>query len=69
MLQKSSIKKGHIEVMKRLDYIDSTDMIRLGEEHAIPQPQWYEMVAFRIVETEAGHCLHQHHEGLPPHPN
>jgi hypothetical protein len=30
------IKKGHVEVMKRLNYIDNTDMVRLEEEDIVP---------------------------------
>jgi hypothetical protein len=43
--EKATIKEGHVEVMKRLEYID-IDMIRLGEEATIPQSQKNEIVAF-----------------------
>jgi hypothetical protein len=32
--EKSTMKKGHIEAMKRLEYISDIDMIRLGGEDA-----------------------------------
>jgi hypothetical protein len=38
MLQKSIVKKGHVEMMKRLGYIEDTNMIRLGREDTTPQP-------------------------------
>jgi hypothetical protein len=30
------IKKGHVKVMKRLNYIDNTDMFRLEEDDIVP---------------------------------
>jgi hypothetical protein len=45
--RKSTIKKRHIKVMKKQDYIDTTNLIRLGEEDTILQPQRNEIVAFR----------------------
>lgn len=44
--RKSTIKKRHIKVMKKQDYIDTTNLIRLGEEDIILQPQRNEIVAF-----------------------
>jgi hypothetical protein len=43
---KSAIKKRHIKVMKMLNYIDSIDMVILGGEDTIPQPEKDEVVAF-----------------------
>jgi hypothetical protein len=43
---KSTIKKGHVQVTKRLDYIEDTDIIRLGEEDIMPPPEKNEVVAF-----------------------
>lgn len=34
--RKSMIKKGQVEVMKMLEYIDNIDMIRLREEYIVP---------------------------------
>jgi hypothetical protein len=45
--RKSMIKKGQVEVMKMLEYIDNIDMIMLGEEDTIPKPQNNELVAFQ----------------------
>lgn len=36
MPQKSIVKKEHVEMMKRLGYIEDTDMIRLGREDTTP---------------------------------
>lgn len=35
---KSTINKGYVEVMKRLDYIEDTNIIRLREEDIVPPP-------------------------------
>lgn len=45
MCSSKNRKKVHVEVMKRQDYIGSTNMIRLGVEDTIPQPQWNVIVA------------------------
>jgi hypothetical protein len=36
--EKSTINKGYVEVMKRLDYIEDTNIIRLREEDIVPLP-------------------------------
>jgi hypothetical protein len=36
---KSMIKKGHVEVTKRIGYFGDSEIIRLGEEDIVPQPQ------------------------------
>lgn len=35
---KSTINKGYVEVMKRLDYIENTNIIQLREEDIVPLP-------------------------------
>lgn len=44
---KSTMKKEHIEVMKRLEYISDSDMIRLKGEDTTPLPEKNEMGAQR----------------------
>jgi hypothetical protein len=39
------MKKEHIEVMKRLEYISDSDMIRLKGEDTTPLPEKNEMGA------------------------
>jgi hypothetical protein len=47
IFEKSIIKKGHVEVMKKLGYLGDSEIIRLDKEDTIPQPQINEVVAFR----------------------
>jgi hypothetical protein len=37
--EKSMTKKGHVEVMKKYGYFGVSEIIRLGEEDTVPQPQ------------------------------
>lgn len=40
------IKKGHVEVTKRIGYFGDSESIRLCEEDIVPQPQINVVVAF-----------------------
>jgi hypothetical protein len=43
---KSALKIGYVEVMKMLNYIEDTDIIRLSQEDIVPLPQKNEVVVF-----------------------
>jgi hypothetical protein len=39
IFDKSTIKKGHIEVLKNANYISDTSIMRLGGEDIVPLPK------------------------------
>jgi hypothetical protein len=45
--RKLMIKRGNVEVMKRLGYFEDGEIIKFVEEDIVPQPQINVVVAFR----------------------